>query len=164
MIDRKLYDALIKFEESDEAQDYYYKTIAETTGKIAKGGHEETLRDKILRVYAMLFCEDTPMENAPYADVDDVPGTADRLYIGSVGYDSEHWYRMKHHFPVIDEDNYERFAALVITDLNCGMLHEMAVNDGKTLIVGEASPLNMTREQRMHQKTSSVSLAGGDLS
>ena len=44
------------------------------------------------------------------------------------------------------------------------MLHDMAVNDGKTLIVGEASPLNMTREQRMHQKTSSVSLAGGDLS
>ena len=163
MIDKKLYDALIDFEVNDGAQDYYYKSMDELTGKVAKDGHEETLRDKILRVYAMLFCEDTPMENAPYANVDDVADTADRLYIGSVGYDSEHWYRMKHHFPVIDDDNYDRFAALVITDLNCGMLHDMAVNEGKTLVVGEASPLNMTREQRLNQKTQTVSLGGGDI-
>ena len=32
------------------------------------------------------------------AGVDEVYDTADRLYIGSVGYDREHWYRMKHHF------------------------------------------------------------------
>ncbi|CBK75134.1 hypothetical protein CIY_25140 [Butyrivibrio fibrisolvens 16/4] len=163
LIDRRFYDALIKFEESEEAQDYYYQLMDEKTGKVAKDGHEESLREKILRVYAVLFCEDTKLQNAPYADVDDVADTADRLYIGSVGYDSEHWYRMKHHFPVIDDDNYDRFAALVIADLNCGMLHESALNEGKTLIVGEPSPLNMTREQRLNQKTSSVSLGGGEL-
>ncbi len=163
MINEKLYKALVEFENSEEAQDYYYKAMDELTGKVKKDGHEETLREKILRVYAMLFCEDTAMANAPYADVDDVAQTADRLYIGSVGYDPEHWYRMKHHFPVIDEDNYDRFAALVITDLNCGQLHEMAISEGKTLVVGEASPLSMTREQRKNQKTSSVSLTGGDI-
>lgn len=163
MIDVKLYEALINFEDNEEAQDYYYQSMDKLTGKYAKDGHEETLREKILRVYATLFCEDTAMENAPYASVDDVADTADRLYIGSVGYDSEHWYRMKHHFPVIDEDNYDRFAALVIVDLNCGMLHDMAANESKTLVVGEASPLSMTSEQRKNQKTSSISLAGGDI-
>ena len=162
MIDIKLYNALIDFEENEDAQEYYYNCMEQLTGKKALDGHEETLREKILRVYGTLFCEDTSMKNAPYANVDDVSETADRLYIGDVGYDSEHWYRMKHHFPVIDEDNYDRFAALVITDLNCGMLHDMAVKEGKTLVMGEASPLNMTREQRKNQKTSSVRLEGGD--
>ena len=161
-IDRKLYDALINFENSDEAMDYYYKVMDEFTEKEKADGRKETVREQILRIYATLFCEDTGMKNAPYADVDDVADTADRLYIGSVGYDPQHWYRMKHHFPVIDEDNYDRFAALVIADLNSGSLHDAAINDGETLIVGEASPLKMSMEQRKHQETIAVTL-GGDL-
>ena len=157
-IDKKFYDAILNFDDSDEAQDYFYSYMDSTTGKVAKDGHEETVRDKILRIYATLFCEDTAMANAPYADVDDVANTADRLYIGSVGYDSEHWYRMKHHFPVIDDDNYDRFAALVIADMNMGPLHDAAMNDGNTLVVGEADPLHMTAEQRKNQKIKSVSI------
>ena len=55
-----------------------------------------------------------------------------------------------------DDDNYDRFAALVISDMNSGPLHDAALNDGDTLIVGEADPLHMTAEQRQHQKTKSV--------
>ncbi|MDC7280741.1 hypothetical protein NXH64_14665 [Butyrivibrio fibrisolvens] len=157
-IDKKFYDAILNFDDSDEAQDYFYSHMESGTGKVAKDGHEETVRDKILRIYATLFCEDTAMANAPYADVDDVVNTADRLYIGSVGYDSDHWYRMKHHFPVIDDDNFDRFAALVIADMNMGPLHDAAMNDGDTLVVGEADPLHMTAEQRKNQKIKSVSI------
>ena len=78
------------------------------------------------------------------------------LRVGSVGYDPEHWYRMKYHFPIIDEDNYDRFAALVISDLKAGPLKEAAVNDSETLVVGEADPLHMTIEERRNQKTHSV--------
>ena len=56
------------------------------------------------------------------------------------------------------DDNYDRFAALVIADMNMGPLHEAAMNDGDTLVVGEADPLHMTAEQRKNQKTKSVSL------
>lgn len=159
-IDRRFYNALINFEESEEARDYYYKIMDEVTDKERPDGEKETVRYELLRIYATLFCEDTVMKNAPYADVDDVVETADRLYIGSIGYDSNHWYRMKHHFPVIDDDNYDRFAALVITDLNCGFLHDSALNEGKTLVVGEASPLSMTMEQRQNQEVVSVTLGG----
>ena len=162
-IDRRFYDALINFGESDDARDYYYKVMDELTEKEKKNGQKETVREMLLRVYATLFCEDTKMANAPYADADDVADTADRLYIGSIGYDSNHWYRMKHHFPVIDDDNYDRFAALVITDLNCGILHDSAINDGMTLVMGEASPLSMTMEQRQKQSAVSVTLGGGEI-
>ncbi len=162
-IDRRFYDALISFEENDESKDYYYKVMDEVTDKEKKNGEKETVREKVLRIYATLFCEDTGMKNAPYADADDVADTADRLYIGSIGYDSNHWYRMKHHFPVIDDHNYDRFAALVISDLNCGFLHDSALNEGKTLVVGEASPLSMTMEQRKNQEAVSVTLGGGDI-
>ena len=162
-IDRRFYDALINFGESDDARDYYYKVMDELTEKEKKNGQKETVREMLLRVYATLFCEDTKMANAPYADADDVADTADRLYIGSIGYDSNHWYRMKHHFPVIDDDNYDRFAALVITDLNCGILHDSAINDGMPLVMGEASPLSMTMEQRQKQSAVSVTLGGGEI-
>ena len=48
------------------------------------------------------------------ATFDDVEATADCLYVGEMSFDPKHWYRMQHHFPIIDEDNYDRFAALVI--------------------------------------------------
>ena len=90
------------------------------------------------------------------AGVDEVADTADRLYIGSAAYDPEHWYRMKYHFPVIDDDNYDRFAALVLSDMNAGPLHDAAVNEGDTLVVGEPDPLKMTPEQRRNQTVTAV--------
>ena len=70
---------------------------------------------------------------------------------------------MKYHFPVIDDDNYDRFAALVLSDMNSGPLHEAALNDGETLVVGEADPLHMTPEERSNQTVRSVALpTGGD--
>lgn len=156
--DRKFYEAILNFEESEEAQDYYYQVMDQKTGKVSRDGREETVRDRILKVYALLFCEDTGVRMGMPAGVDDVADTADRLYIGSMSYDPAHWYRMKYHFPVIDDDNYDRFAALVIADMNAGPLHAAAVDDGETLIVGEPDPLHMTMQQRQNQKGFSVSL------
>ena len=157
---RDFYEAIINFPESEEAQDYYYEVMDTKTGRRTPAGHEETVRERILKVYAMLFCEDTGVEIGEPAGVDDVADTADRLYIGSMGYDPAHWYRMKHHFPVIDDDNYDRFAALVIADMNAGPLHDAAVNDGDTLVVGEPDPLHMTMQQRQNQKVRSVAYDG----
>ncbi len=156
--ERKFYEAILNFEESEEAQDYYYQVMDEKTGRLSRDGSEETVRDRILKVYGLLFCEDTGIRMGMPAGVDDVADTADRLYIGSVAYDPAHWYRMKYHFPVIDDDNYDRFAALVIADMNAGPLHNAAVEDGETLIVGELDPLHMTMQQRQNQKGWSVSL------
>ena len=124
-------------------------------------GREETIRDRILRAYGILFCEDTGLEMGQPAGPDEVAATADRLYIGSVGYDSKHWYRMRYHFPVIDDDNYDRFAALVLADLRSGPLHDSVLEDGDMLLVGDADPLHMTAEQRKNQKVSAIRLPGG---
>ena len=156
MINRAFYDAICHFDESDEAQDYYYRIMNTKIGRIGPLGEEETVRDQILRVYARLFCEDIGAEPGSKAGPDEVEATADRLYIGSVGFDPDHWYRMQHHFPVIDEDNYDRFAALVIADLNAGPLREAIINNGDMLVIGEADPLHMTREHRMNQKVKTI--------
>ena len=163
-IDRKLFDSICSFEVDEAARGYYYESMYSKTGKLKKDGNEEILKEKILRIYAALFCDDMDLPLGALAGFDEVDATADRLYIGSVGLDPEHWYRMHHHFPVIDEDNFERFAALVITDLKAGELHELLVNEGKTLVIGEADPLSMTSEQRKNQETRSVKVAvkGGD--
>lgn len=158
MIDKAFFDAVCRFDESDEAKDYFYKVMSTKTGKTDEQGFEETVRDQILRVYARLFCEDIGAQSAAKAGPDEVEATADRLYIGSFGFDPEHWYRMRHHFPVIDEDNYDRFAALVIADLKAGELHDAALNGGDMLLVGEADPLSMTAEQRRNQKVSTVTI------
>ncbi|WP_022777281.1 hypothetical protein [Butyrivibrio sp. AE3009] len=155
---RKFYDAIVSFEESEESQDYYYEVMDTPTGRKNKNGSDETVRDRILKAYGVLFCEDAGLEPGEKAGVQEVADTADRLYIGDAGYDPEHWYRMKYHFPVIDDDNYDRFAALVLADMNSGPLHEAALNDGETLVVGEADPLHMTPEQRKNQQVKSVSL------
>ena len=155
-INRKLYDSITDFDEDDEAREYYYKIMDSETGKLTSSGMSETVRDKILRVYALLFCEDTGVKPGQPASVDDVADTADRLYIGSMGYDPKHWYRMRHHFPVIDDDNYDRFAALVISDLKAGPLHDAAMNDGEMLVVGELDPLHMTAEERQNQKLRTI--------
>ena len=91
---------------------------------------------------------------------EDVEKTADRLYLGSTGFDPRHWYRMQHRFPVIDEDNYDRFAALVIADLNAGPLRDAADNGGEVLLVGEADPLTMTEEERARQRFRRVEIGG----
>ena len=158
LIDRALYEAILRFDKSEEAQDYYYKVMDTETGRIGKDGRPETVRHQILRVYSMLFCDDIGAVAGQLAGPDEVEATADRLYTGEMGFDPRHWYRMQHHFPVIDEDNYERFAALVIADMNAGALREAAINSGKTIVVGEANPLSMTKEQREHQKIRPVGL------
>ncbi len=151
LINKEFYDAVIRFDSDDAAKEHYYKVMDTKTGKFLSDGHEETVRDRILRAYAVLFCEDIGDIPGRRAGVDDVASTADRLYIGSVGYDPGHWYMMKHHFPIIDDDNYDRFAALVIADINAGPLKEAAVNDGDTLVIGEPDPLHMTSEERHNQ-------------
>lgn len=159
-IDKAFYDAICQFETSESAQDYYYQIMNTKTGRMGSDGMEETVKDQILRVYAMLFCEDVPPGSK--ASVEDVEISADRLYIGEPGFDPQHWYRMQHHFPVIDEDNYDRFAALIIADLNAGPLRSDVLDGEKMLLVGEANPLLMTREQRQNQHLRVVDLRQED--
>jgi len=158
---RKFYESIVDFEQNDAARDFYYEVMDTPTGRKNKNGGDETVRDRILKAYAMLFCEDSDLRDNEPAGADEVARTADRLYIGTAGYDPEHWYRMKYHFPVIDDDNYDRFAALVISDMNSGPLHDAAVNDGDTLVLGEPDPLNMTPEQRRIQTVTAVKFPTG---
>ena len=157
LIDRAFYDAIIRFERDEAAQDYYYK-VMDTV--IERGDRRETVRAQILRVYAMLFCEDVGATPGQVASPEDVEATADRLHTGNMGFDPRHWYRMRHHFPIIDEDNYDRFAALVIADLSAGPLHDAALNGGDMLLVGESDPLRMTRAQRQRQRVRRIELGG----
>ena len=152
LINREFYDAIINFERSEKAQDYYYKVMDMETGRTGKDGKPETVRHLVLRVYSMLFCDDIGAVAGQLAGPDEVEATADRLYTGAMGFDPRHWYRMQHHFPVIDEDNYDRFAALVVSDLSAGPLHEAAVKGGDMLLVGALDPLHMTKEQRENQE------------
>lgn len=154
-IDRTFYDAIVHFENSSEAQDYYYEVMNSVT---ERNGKKDTVRNQILRTYAMLFCEDMGVKPSQAAGPDEVEQTADRLYIGKPGLDPAHWYRMMYHFPVIDDDNYDRFAALVIADLNAGPLRKAALEGDLMLLVGEKNPLGMTREHRSRQRTRRVDL------
>lgn len=147
-INRELYEAILHFEESDAAQEYYYRVM---DTEIERQGTYDTVRNQILRVYAMLFCDEIGASAGYLATSRDVEATADRLYIGEARFDPKHWYRMRYHFPVIDEDNFDRFAALVITDLNAGPLHEAALNGGEMLLVGAADPLTISEEERKKQ-------------
>ena len=156
LIDRAFYEAILHFEESEEAQDNYYR-IMDTT--VERNGKQCTVRQQILRVYAMLFCDDIGAVAGQMASPEDVEATADRLYVGELRFDPRHWYRMQHHFPVIDEDNYDRFAALVIADLSAGPLHETAANGEGMLLVGALNPLIMSREERAKQKVRTISPA-----
>ena len=52
LINKEFYDAIVHFEESEKAQDYYYK-VMDTV--IEREGVKDTIRNRILRVYAMLF-------------------------------------------------------------------------------------------------------------
>ncbi len=162
LINRAFYDAIVSFETSDEAQETYYR-IMDT--EVERNGKKDTVRNQILRVYAMLFCEDMGLAPGQPATPEAVEGTADRLYVGEMRFDPRHWYRMRHHFPVIDEDNYDRFAALVIADLNAGPLHETSKNGESMLLVGEKNPLIMSEEERKHQilrSVPSVEITTGD--
>ena len=162
LIDRALYDAILRFEDSEDAQDYYYKVM--DTETVTRSGRRETVRTRILKVYAMLFCEDMDAPPGTPAGPDEVEATADRLYIGEMGLDPSHWYRMRYHFPVIDDDNYDRFAALVISDLSAGPLREAIEKGGDMLLVGEADPLRMTEKQRREQHLRVIDMGGGEAS
>ncbi len=164
LINRAFYETILRFEESEAAQERYYKIMSSS---VERDGRTVTVRDQILRCYAMLFCEDMGAVAGRPATAEDVEATADRLYVGEPSFDPRHWYRMQHHFPVIDEDNYDRFAALVIADLAAGPLHASA-SDGKgMLLVGEKDPLIMSPEERQRQTmrriTSEDLTTGGEL-
>ena len=158
LIDKKFYDAVVNFDHSEEAQEYYYG-IMDT--EVERDGKRYSVRKQILRVYAMLFCDDIGAVAGQIASPEDVEATADRLHTGNMGFDRKHWYRMSHHFPVIDEDNYDRFAALVIADLSAGPLHEASINGGDMLLVGAPDPLHMTLEQLKNQPVRTVEIKGG---
>ncbi len=157
-INKEFYEAVCNFEESETAQEFYYHVME---AEVERGGRRDTVRSQILRAYAMLFCDDIGAVAGQKASPEDVEATADRLYIGQPRFDPDHWYRMQHHFPVIDEDNYDRFAALVIADLSVGPLHDAAVNGGDMLLVGALNPLTLTREERQNQKLRVVKIPAG---
>lgn len=156
LIDKAFYETLLQFEDSEAAQERYYR-IMDTA--VERGGRRYTVREQILRCYAMLFCDDLGAQAGQLATAEDVEATADRLYIGHPSFDPQHWYRMQHHFPVIDEDNYDRFAALVIADLAAGPLHSRAADGAGMLLVGERDPLILSPEERRRQKLRRI---GGD--
>jgi hypothetical protein len=155
LIGKRLYEAICAFEHSKEAREEFYR-IMDT--EIEAMGRKGTIRHQILRAYAMLFCDTLEMEDGAPAGPDEVEATADRLYIGSAGFDPRHWYRMKYHFPVIDEDNYDRFAALVLSDLKAGPLHEAIRDGGDMLLVGELNPLLLSEEERQKQQLKEIRL------
>ena len=159
LINRAFYDAIIHFDEDEAAQEYYYRVMDAT---VERNGRRESMRKQVLRTYAMLFCDDLNLAPGQLAGPDEVEATADRLYSGSMGFDPAHWYRMRHHFPVIDDDNYDRFAALVISDLSAGPLHEAAVHGGDMLLLGEADPLHMTPAQRQRQRLTGIVWKGDE--
>ena len=154
LINRAFYEAILRFEESEEAQDTFYRVM---DSLVERNGKKDTVRNQILRAYAMLFCDDIGAVAGQLASPEDVEATADRLYVGQLRFDPRHWYRMQHHFPVIDEDNYDRFAALVIADLSAGPLHETAAGGEEMLLVGACNPLIMSAEERASQKVRTVS-------
>ncbi len=154
LIDKAFYEAILRFDTSEEAQDTYYRIM---DAEVERNGRRSTVREQILRAYAMLFCDDVGAVAGQLASPEDVEATADRLFVGQLRFDPRHWYRMQHHFPVIDEDNYDRFAALVIADLSAGPLHETAADGEGMLLVGEAEPLTMSEEQRRRQKPRTIS-------
>ena len=156
LIGNRLYRAICRFDTDPEAREEYYR-IMDT--RIEVRGKEFTIREQILHVYSMLFCDDLGSDSNSIAGPDEVELTADRLYIGQAGFDPDHWYRMKYHFPVIDDDNYDRFAALVISDLKAGPLHESVKDSGDMLLVGERNPLLMTEEERKNQQLHPIELS-----
>lgn len=160
LIDRALYDAITRFDTDEAAQEAYYRIM---DSAVKRGGRTLTVRALVLRAYAMLFCDDFNLAPGQPAGCDEVEATADRLYTGGLGLDPAHWYRMAHHFPVIDEDNYDRFAALVISDLSAGPLHDAMLAGGDMLLLGEADPLHMTPEQRRRQHAQPIDLREGVL-
>ena len=157
LINKDFCDAVVRFDELDNAKEYYYHVM---DTEIDRNGKLCTVREQISRVYSMLFFDDIGAQPEQIAGPEEVEATADRLHTGNMGYDRKHWYRMQHHFPVIDDDNYDRFAALVIADLNAGPLHEAALNGGDMLLVGEMDPLHMTRLEREHQRVRTVDVEG----
>ncbi len=160
LINREFYEAILHFEESDRAQEYYYRVM---DTEVESRGRKDTVRNQILRAYAMLFCDDIGAVAGQLASPEDVEITADRLYVGEMRFDPKHWYRMQHHFPIIDEDNYDRFAALVIADLSAGPLHDSAKEGGDMLLVGAVNPLIMSSEEREKQPVRSIHFGDLDL-
>ena len=66
---REFYNAIVNFDESEEAQEFYYKVMDTPTGRKNKSGSDETVRDRVLKAYAMLFCEEAGLEPGEKAGV-----------------------------------------------------------------------------------------------
>ena len=69
LIDRAFYEAILRFEESEEAQETYYR-IMDTA--VERNGRTYTVRGHILRAYAMLFCDDIGAVAGQLASPEDV--------------------------------------------------------------------------------------------
>ena len=80
LIDRRFYDAIVNFEVSESAQDYYYSVM---NAEMDRDGKKDTVRNLILRAYSMLFCDDLGALPGQVAGPDDVEATADRLHTGA---------------------------------------------------------------------------------
>ena len=80
LISRKFYESILHFDESEKAQEYYYMIMSTETGKVTANGRYETIRDQILRVYAMLFCDDMGIEAGQPAGLEEVAGTGVEVF------------------------------------------------------------------------------------
>ena len=65
-INREFYEAILNFEKNEASRQYYYETLYSKTGRILPDGNEEIVKNVILRVYGILFCED--LDLAPGAE------------------------------------------------------------------------------------------------
>ena len=90
LISRKFYESILHFDESEKAQEYYYMIMSTETGKVNANGRYETIRDQILRVYAMLFCDDMGIKAGQPAGLEEVAGTADAALVSHAVSFSDH--------------------------------------------------------------------------
>ena len=54
-INKAFYEAVCNFEKSEASQDFYYRVM---DAEVERDGRKDTVRNQILRAYAMLFCDD----------------------------------------------------------------------------------------------------------
>ena len=72
LIDRAFYEAILHFEESEQAQELYYRVMDSV---VERNGKQDTVRNQILRAYAMLFCDDIGAVAGQAASPEDVEAT-----------------------------------------------------------------------------------------
>ena len=73
LINRDFYDAIVHFDDSDMAKEYYYRIMGTETERYGKPC---TVRKQILRVYSVLFCDDIGAVQGQIAGPEEVEATA----------------------------------------------------------------------------------------